>query len=257
MGNPIHIGYLSHHGERIQAHHPPIVDNETFEKAVKLLKARRETYDELGINPRVQSSVLGGFLFCKHCGGRYTKTIGRRWKGAPPPQYYACYSRCKKVKKMIKDPNCKNKNWRVDDLNEIILNEIRKLQVDPDYIETLKNTPKSDEIINKGEILKGQIEAIEKQMSRFMDLYALSSISMDTVKAKIDPLNEQRTALQRELDTLQPSNVMTVEEVQEVVKDFGDVLERGNLNELRLVVESLINRIELDEEEITIHWKFA
>ena len=38
---------------------------------------------------------------------------------------------------MIKDPNCKSKNWRVDTVNEAVINEILKLQYDKNYIKEM------------------------------------------------------------------------------------------------------------------------
>ena len=83
---------------------------------------------------------------CKHCGGKYTKQAGRKWKNNTPPVYYTCYSRSKKVKAMVKDPNCKNKNWKMEDLDALVFAEIGKLAVDPDYISNARadNLKKSD-----------------------------------------------------------------------------------------------------------------
>ena len=91
-----------------------------------------------------------------------------------------------------------------------------------------------------------------------MDLYGLGTFTIEQVTSKISPLNEEKKALEKELSTLNvDTDGMTVEEVVEIVSSFNDILARGDLNEKRLLVESLISYIELDNDDVYIHWKFA
>ena len=50
---------------------------------------------------------------------------------------------------------------------------------------------------------------------------------------------------------------MTDEEVFEIAQSFSEVFDRGDFNEIRSVIESLISYIELDNDDVTIHWKFS
>ena len=111
---------------------------------------------------------------------------------------------------------------------------------------------------HKIKLIKTEIEKLNGQISRFIDLYSLGMLPIEQISAKIQPLNEQRNALERELESV--SNevpIMTEEEVADVVSSFNDVLSRGNIDEVRLVLETLIDRIELDNDDVYIHWKFA
>ena len=207
----------------------------------------------------MQTSVLNGFIYCKHCGARYAKGHGKSWKGMEKPYYYNCYSRSKRVPKMVKDPNCQNKNWRMYELDDIVLGEIGKLAFDPNYIYDIRNEKSNNQSnINKIDIIKNKIQNIDEQISRFMDLYGLGTFTIEQVTSKISPLNEEKKALEKELSTLNvDTDGMTVEEVVEIVSSFNDILARGDLNEKRLLVESLISYIELDNDDVYIHWKFA
>ena len=49
---------------------------------------------------------------------------------------------------------------------------------------------------------------------------------------------------------------MSREEVSNLVTSFGDVLDRGDLNEVRLVLTSLIDKIIINGEDVTIYWTF-
>lgn len=253
-----YLGYISYRGEWYKGDHEPIIDEATHERLIKLLSARREKYKDHVKQTRSQTSYLGGMLYCKRCGARYAKQSGKRYKGAPAPLYYCCYSRSKKVPKMVKDPNCKNKNWKMHELDNIIIDEIKKLAIDPDYIHELRSVKHANnDSPNKIEILKKEIASLDEQISRFMDLYGIGKFTIDQVSNKIDPLNERKQALDKELETLNAdSEVMSEEETFEIVKSFGDIVDRGDLNEIRLAIESLLYYIEIDEDDLYIHWKF-
>ena len=258
LKNKIYLGYIRYHDTYYEAEHTPIISEETFNRAQELLEQRAEQYKEFYRKPGARTTYLGGMLHCKHCGGKYTKTMGGSTKYGKI-YYYVCYSRSKKVKKMVKDPNCKNKNWRMEVLDEIVLNEIKKLAIDPEYIHTLKEaTPVETEAPDKIKIIQDEISSIDEQISRFMDLYGIGKFTIEQVSQKIDPLNDKRSALEKELNKLNSERgAITDERAIEIINSFEEILERGDFDEIRLVIESLIYYIELDNDDVYIHWKFA
>ena len=256
MRNKIYIGYIKHRDQWYPGDHDPIISEEIFNKAVKLLDDRAEQYKLSGVKPGAQTTYLGGLLICKHCGGKYTKQANGRQR--PKPLWYMCYSRCKKVKAMIKDPNCKNKNWKMAELDDLVINEIKQIALDPDYIrnarsESMKKADSGDKIA----ILEKEIEKLDAQISRFMDLYGIGKFTIDQVSGKIDPLNEERSKLQNELDALTAeTGELTEEETIRIVQELDDILERNDFNEIRQLIELLIYYIEIDNDDVYIHWKF-
>ena len=259
FANKTYLGYISYKGEWYKGDHTPIIDEVTYAKLLKLLELRSEHYAEHTKKTQNQTTYLGGMLYCKRCGARYAKQAGNRWKGQEPPLYYCCYSRSKKVKKMVKDPNCKNKNWKMHDLDNIIIEEIKKLVVDPEYFHVIKNAKdeKSD-TPNKIDILKKEIAKLDDQISRFMDLYGIGKFTIDQVSNKIDPLNEQMKTLEKELEGLNATtDTMSREEMLEIASTFAEALEGGDINEIRLVIETLISYIEIDNDDVFIHWRFC
>ena len=256
--NKMYAGYIRYRDTYFKADHEPIISEETFEQSQEVLKLREEQYKEFYRKPGSQTTYLGGLLYCRHCKGKYCKTQGGSAKYGKL-YYYVCYSRGKKVKEMIKDPNCKNKIWRMETLDEIVLNEIKKLAMDPEYMSRLKDEKHIDEETpDKIKILRDEIENIDTQISRFMDLYGIGKFTIDQVSQKIDPLNDKRSALEKEITKLNTERgAITEERAFEIINSFEDVLERGDFDEIRLVIESLIYKIELDNEDVYIHWKFA
>lgn len=259
FANKVYLGYINYKGEWYKGDHEPIIDESTHIKLIKLLEIRSETYAEHAKKTKKQSSYLGGMIFCKHCGGRFSRQSGKKWKGNPAPLYYSCYSRNKSVPKMVKDPNCKNKIWRLPELDEIIISEIKKLATDPEYFHMIRREKsKKSDTPNKIEILETEIKNIDEQISRFMDLYGIGKFTIDQVSNKIDPLNERRKGLEKELESLNATvGSLSEEETLEIATTFADVLDRGDLNEIRLAIESLIYYIEIDNDDVYIHWKFA
>ena len=258
LRSKVYLGYISYHGEYYKAEHDALIDEETYKRVVRLLDQRAEQYRLTGVTPGAQTTYFGGLLYCKHCGGKYTKQGGKRRKDGTRPLYYCCYSRNGKVKKMIKDPNCKNKNWKMEELDALIIGEIRKLAEQPDYMSKIRtDKPKTDDP-SKIDIIEREIAKIDDQISRFMDLYGIGKFTIDQVSSKIDPLNDQRRGLQKELETLNSeAGRLTEDEAREILATFEDVIDGGDFDEIRFLIESLIYFVELDDGDIFIHWKFA
>ena len=258
MNSKTILGYTKHRDKWYEGQHDPIIDENTWLKGVKLLKERAEAFKEKGIRPGAQTTYLGGLLYCKQCGAKYHKNMGGSKKYGRL-FYYCCHSRSKKVKAMIKDPNCKNLNHRIEKLDNVVFDEIRKLETDPEYYHQIrKEKIERSDISDKVDVLEKEIAKLDDQISRFMDLYGIGKFTVDQVAAKIDPLNEERTKLVRELHEITTQgDEMTEEDVREIVESFSDILDRGDFNEIRLTIESLIDHIEVDNDIITIHWKFA
>lgn len=258
LRSKLYLGYLNYNDVWYKAPHKKTLDEETYRKLIKLLDRRAETYKATGIKPGSQTTYLGGLLHCKQCGGKYAKNTWPQRNGSRTINY-GCYSRMKKVRAMIKDPNCKNKYWKVDELDNLVFDEIRKLAMYPEYMTDIKrdNNQESD-TPNKIHTLEKEIEKIDEQISRFMDLYGIGKFTIDQVSSKVDPLNETRKGLVRELETLNAeAGRLTVEEARVIVESFADILDSGEFDAIRLVIESLIYYIELDNDDVYIHWKFA
>lgn len=257
MSNKLYLGLIHCRGEWCQGVHEPLVDEETFNKANELLAERSARFKESGVKPGTYSTYLGGLLWCKRCGARFAKQMGGK-KGRPI-HYYVCYSRNKKVRKMITDPNCMNDTWRANDLDGLVFEEIKKLAFDPEYAtkKSLEKKKATQEEPDNTAIIRAEIEKIDEQISRFMSLYGIGKFTVEQISKMVDPLNGQRDALSRELERINSdSGKITVEEAVELAETFVEVLERGNFDEIRMVLESLIDRIELDGDTADIHWKF-
>ena len=248
LTNPVNLGLIKD-GEHLHPGlHDAIIDQETYDAIQVIMNERKEAH---GNKAKPHKSLLAGFLFCKHCTGRY----GRQ-TNSDGLQYYSCYSRNKSQKKMIKDPNCKNKNYRSIELDTAVLLEINKLALDPEYVNYVRNNKPKNDVNEKIKSITSEIEKINSQISKMMDLYALGTIDMDVISTKVAELNKTKTALQKEIDSLDvpDSDEMTVDEIQSIAAMMND--ESLSLQDKRNIIQSLIYYIEIDNDDVTIHWKF-
>lgn len=236
-----YLGYIYFNGEYYKSDHEAIISEDVYDKAQKILNERADRFTR-NLRPGKASSYLSGLLVCKKCGAKYSKINGSNFS------YYYCASRHKRTPHLIKDPNCKNKNWRMDILDNIIFDQIRQLATDPDY------KPVSEHKDDNTIIIQQEIRKIDNQISKLIDLYTLDQIPVYQLQQKIDDLSCQKNKLQNQLQD--NPNKMNRSEAASIALSFSDVIDNGNFDEIREVLFSLIDKIELDGEDIDIFWKF-
>lgn len=250
LRNSTYIGKVRHKGVEYQGTHEPLINEMTFRKVNDILDGHHDIWKS-NVRSGQHPSLLTGIIFCARCGARY-HTV--KWTPDSPVQY-SCYSRDKKISKMIKDRSCKNRYWKVPELNQIVLDEIKKLSVDTDALQELISQDDSKEQVNLP-VLKKQLSKLKRERSKYMDLYAIGNMDLDAVKQKLEPLNSRIANLEKELQTASSA-------VQEQAESFAvfdnalSIIEQGTPEEQRELVLSLIKKIELDGDDVTIHWKFS
>ena len=252
MHNATNIGKVRHLGNLYPGLHEPIIDEETFNRACQLLDERYDAFVKKKMT--FSHALLGGMIYCKRCGGRYHLSKGRAAKNGIKPKYYTCYSRDHSVQKMIKDPNCKAKNWKMDELDNLVFSEIRKLVLDPDGLLTIADGQEPPE--KRIRILQDEIDRLDGMISRYLDLYALNRLPIEMIDQKITPLQEQKDSLLDQIETIEEEQDNDLQASIDLIMGFGDILEKGDFGEIRMALEQLIDRIDIGDDDITIHWKF-
>lgn len=250
----VYLGEMKYHGEWIEGGHPAISTEEVWERSQVIL-AEREKANEKYRPGRMYSSPLAGLIRCANCGAKYhCKSIGTN-KNGTVRRYYMCYSRAGSDKKMVVDPNCKNKNYRDRILEDIIYTEIRKLKSEPLYIEKLRDSVDHTAI---QEAAKKRIAAIEAQLLKLMDLYSMAGMDINVVATKSQKLAEEKKQLEKEVEehsTLAMAQ-LDRQEVLDIVELFEEAVAAGNNSTVNNVIADLIEYIEIDDEFIRIHWNF-
>lgn len=253
LRNRHYIGEVKFSGEWYQGRHEPLISLETFEAAQEILRIRSESL----VWNNKHSRPLTGFLWCGYCGARYHRLPGGVKKDGSRNVYYSCYSRSHKVKGRATVERCTNKTYRAEKLEEIVFNEIRKLAVDPAYLEAVRMKDDRERPRDNSETIKKEIDALTAQISKYMDLYSLDRLSLQEVDDKIAPLTDKRDKLEETYRQLTTDRAVTNESIRELATSFGDIIDRGSLDEIRLALETLISKIVIYGEDIEIYWNFS
>lgn len=254
-----YCGYILHKGQWYKGTHAAFISEQTYEAVQKILDERKRRHQECNHRSGLATSYLGGLLHCKHCTGKYGKSY-RDWKkkdgSITRSSKYTCYSRSKRCKHLIKNPNCKNKIWIMEELDKIIFDEIKKLSFDPQYFDQIKESNKEND--NSIIIIQKEITKLDNQMSNLMDLYSIGNLPMNVLQDKINDLNEKKSALEDEIERIheERQKILSKEETMFIVQSFEDTLKHGDLDDIRAVISGLIEKIEVDNNDVTIHWKF-
>ena len=252
--NRVYIGQMPHKGQWHKGNHEPFFTEDYFNAVQRLDALHTKAHLEINMRAGLATTYLSGFLVCAHCGAKYSKVRVYSTNGKAY-DYYKCASRHKKNQTMIKDPNCKNKHWRMEELDGIVFDCIRKLAVDPRYLAEVKQTTVEDKSID---VLEGEKTQIEKRLNRLMDLYESGEIPLDMLQQRIHDLSDRKSKLEGQIEALNDESekrISTAETIK-LVQSFGDVLKYGNLDEIRTVIGALIQYIELDNDDVIIHWNF-
>lgn len=238
LKNPIYTGMITHNGDMYQGIHEKLISDDDFNTVQNILSKNK---------PRKPSkeALLNGKIYCAQCGARY----GHHTTAHNRYNYYVCYSKSKACKSMIKNPNCKNLTYKCGELDQIILDEMRKLT-----LEDMQETPKKND--DKLTPLKKELAKIDKQRERLMDLYTIGDFSIEELQKKATPLNEKRDALKKQIAELTEEPKKPIEEMQKTILSIGDVIDHGNFDDIKQLIDDLIIKVEIDDEDITIFWDF-
>lgn len=247
LGNETYTGTLHFGDIVVEDAHEAIISKEQFNAAQILRGKRQEQYGSTAFQSK---HLLTGLLFCGHCGGRYyLRNTGKY-------SYYACYSRTKQIKGMIKDPNCKNKIWKAQDLEPIIDAQIRELLSSPQMAAEVATNKAKPIPITKNTDIERRIHDIDKQISKLMELYQQDDIPPELLGDKINKLYNERTALQSSLEPVVESTAMPFDLVEELLSDAAQVWDFADEAQKKRIMQSLISRIVLTEDDVKIEWAF-
>lgn len=235
----LYLGEIAFNGIQAKGVHEPIISVDQFNLAQARRALLKQEEQKNNIRHGKASTYLAGLLHCKQCGQKYwLRTVH---KGDQSYRYYVCNGK-------ERLHNCHNRNWRVEDLDRIIFDEIRKLSIDPTLLEE-EQTKDNSSAITK------EIERIDEQISRLIDLYSVGSIPIEDIQTRVEDLDRKKDLLSDELESI--NERMTSDEVMALVTSFSDALELGTFDGIRELLFSLIDRIELDGDDIDIHWNFC
>lgn len=203
--------------------------------------------------------LLSGLVYCAKCGARYFVK-----KNPNKNMFYCCHSRAKVNKLMVKDPTCKNKNWRKDDLEDAVYKEILKYAKNPHLLYEIQKRPPAAADGNQNQQAHEEIERTSAEIGRLMDLYQTNdtTIQVEEIAQRIDELYQRKVSL---LQSIKPSiadknntiKAFSVENAKLLITDLPAAMREGNVDIVRYSLLRLLDKIEVEGEKIRFQWSFA
>lgn len=249
LENETYIGRI-HFGDVLVEHaHEAIISEEQFFAAQAVHEKRCEKYGTTAFQSKY---LLTGMLFCGHCGGRYyLRNTGKY-------SYYACYSRTKQIKRMVKNPNCKNKIWKGPELETIIDAQMREVLRSPELAAEIATNHSQPAVSNnKNADTEKRISAIDRQISKLMELYQRDDIPTEVLGENINKLYSEKTTLQAMLKSIEVEPAkMPFDLVEQLITDAAQIWDFADDDQKRRIMQSLVKRIVLTDDDVKIEWAF-
>lgn len=241
LRNSTYIGKVKFKGHEYNGNHKPIVSEETFYTAQKILNSfdRENSKTTPQKNPFRANNLLTGLLICGKCSASFCGNHG----------FYTCYSRGKTDKRKIKDPNCKNKKWSIQELDNLVKDEILSFDFDKTFFIKEKDVvpmPATDAINHR-------MAEIDKQINRLLDLYQIGSLSLDQISERVEILKKERNSLcEKPASKTNPC----IDGIDDMFSNLKHVFANGSLEEQRLIARSLIDHITINDDQLDFQWSF-
>ncbi len=241
LKNSVYIGMVKFNGVEYKGEHTPIIDSEQFYRIQSLLNSRN--ISEGKKTPFRAGFLLSGLVYCGNCGARYHGDHG----------CYKCYSRAKSDKRYIIDPDCKNPNLKIKELDGFVIKEISKAAIDPSSILESVSDERSD---NRRTVIKEKLDEIAESSGRLIDLYQAAGITLEGVTAKLRDLENERSILEKQLESLPKVTVNKRAEWLEKIMRRKEFLENADVATGRMFIASVIQKITVKTDGgIKIEWR--
>ncbi len=228
-------GYITYNGEEYKGRHEPIISEEIYEEAMKMLEERGKKH--------LTDSVylLSGIIYCGYCGAkmRYQKWGKNGCK-------LCCYSADKNKPYLSKDKDCPNEKVWAHLVEDAVVEDLLSLSYEISSYKIPEAEIKST--------LENKKTQCEKKLKRLYILYAEGEDDslLGAIKEAKEELKKAQSALDDE--NKRHKEKMNSEKKKKQLKTLKDTWEYMTENERRNVVRSLIDKITVKGDNIKIDY---
>lgn len=248
-----YLGESNYGDVRVENTHEAIITPEVFARAQEI-RATRESKHRGATR---SDHLLTGFVWCAVCGARCSCVR----RGTKRDHYYVCYSKQSSNPTMVRDPDCAGRAWPKAELEAVVDYEVRRLIFDQNALgrlvrkkETLVLEPE-----DHGEAIRRQIESLDKQIERMMDLYQAGTIPVDMLNERIKKLYEEREQLSASIgpESSLDGTSMEEEEARAYLDTLADIWDLADIPQKREILSVLVDRIWINADDtVKIDWAF-
>lgn len=230
------LGLISYKGQEYRGRHQPLVSPELFRQA-QAKRAQRASSARAG-----GTHLLSGLLFCGACGSRMRYL---RWgKGG---YKLRCYSQDKSKSYMSQGIACNSPAVWAEQVEQLVAEDFHHISLD---------FSQQDPAPSLQGILQQEIAQQEQRLKRLYRLYGQSQEETlaSVISQEQGKLRQLKEHLQGEEES--QTKAQSLEALREKVRNLGQHWENFTLEEKQGILRDCISRIEIQGEELSIHYVF-
>lgn len=226
-------GVIVYRGETYRGRHEPLVDPDTFARAVRRLQRSDK--------PRAAAShkLLTGLLVCGHCGA---KMRYQKWGGAGDK--LVCYSRDKSKPHLVHDANCPNRGVMARRVEEVVVRDLSRLAAEPISPRSCKKEPAE---------CRRALERAQRKLRRLYELFAEGED--DTLRDAIARARQERSRAEQALERAQQAERQEERDAaQQALQTIGSCWNKLSDAEKQTLVRACVQKIVLQNDKIEIFY---
>lgn len=105
----------------------------------------------------------------------------------------------------------------------------------------------------KIKVISKHVNEIDSQLYKLIDLYALGTLDINVIKSRTDALLSEKEKLEVSMRSLENKEKMSKEEAVEIALSLCDIVDSGDIDEIKALVQELIKEIVVDEETLHVY----
>ncbi|MFM7457782.1 MAG: recombinase family protein [bacterium] len=252
FSNPFYYGMFRWNKELHHGNHEAMISKEDFDKAQKIISSKKTA-------PKTNRYVfpLKGFIHCGECGASVTAEYKNK-KRADGSLNERIYYRCTHRRK---DFNCKQPMLREEDLQAQIIDILDSIEIPEAFlswvkkwlIEYSKGESERQKALRANQ--KSQLNKLDQQIERLIELRINEEIEADIFKMKKDSLILEKKSIEKEMSfntEADDSRIDTTIEVFEFCKKAKRLFETGDHEDKRTVLNALGSQLYLENKKLRI-----
>lgn len=110
--------------------------------------------------------------------------------------------------------------------------------------------------VSKNADIEKRLREIDKQIGKLMELYQHDDIPPELLGERINKLYNERTALESTLAPVVEDEAMPFDLVEALISDAAQVWDFADESQKRRILQSLVSRIVLTDDDVKIEWAF-
>ena len=155
--------------------------------------------------------------------------------------------------RFVVDPNCKNDNWRIEDLDELVIDQAAHMVSQKNILDDVLGEDRESEPEIDVNGIESRLMEIDKQESKLLDLYQIGSIPFENIASRLNALSTEKEALRQELQ--KKNDTPASDRFPDAVEAYQEGFRFGDTDTRRLLLSSIIERVAIDGKLVRVYWR--